>query len=203
MTIEPAMAAQPRRWTFLDKDSGDPVSFTCMPGCVIRHDITDEGHKRNPDEIMCWTAPNGTPHLPIDSRGIPENSIVLSAHIEVKPTATSMADRLPHVSLEFVEDQHITGLDPDSLAVVISVLAERVEALRRTHADLLRLRAAYLGQLASEHAPCSKAQVSPVMRAWDAIEAVFAASEDAELTRKGLRQFVDATAAKSASGRTE
>ncbi|MBD0838821.1 DUF6907 domain-containing protein [Streptomyces sp. TRM68416] len=150
MTTDTIAPAQPRSWTFLDKESGDPLSFTCMPGCVIRHDIVDADQKKHPDDIMCWTRPNGAPRLPVDSRGFPEDVSVLSAHIEVKPLATSMADRLPHVNLEIVEDQHIVGLDPDSLAMVIDVLARQLDALRRTRADLVRLRAEHLGQLAPE-----------------------------------------------------
>ncbi|WP_282703213.1 hypothetical protein [Streptomyces sp. CC219B] len=150
MTIDTIAPAQARQWTFLDKQSGDPVSFTCMPGCVIRHDIVDADQKKHPADIMCWTSPNGAPHLPVDSRGVPEDVSVLSAHIEVKPLATSMSDRLPHVNLEIVEDQYIVGLDPDSLAMVIGVLAERLDALRRTRADLVRLRAEYLGKAAPE-----------------------------------------------------
>ena len=146
-------APAPKKWTFLDKDSGDPRSFTCMPGCVIRHALVDEGQKKDPAEILCWTRPNGAPCLPIDANGTPENIGVLSAFIEVRPLATSMAERLPHVVLEFVEDQHIHGLDPDSLDLVIDTLTERLDALRRTRADMVRLRAEYLGQPVTTHAP--------------------------------------------------
>ncbi|WP_432034212.1 DUF6907 domain-containing protein [Streptomyces antibioticus] len=207
MSIETTATARPRQWMFLDKESGDPFTFTCMPGCVIRHDILDECQKRAPAEILCWTSPDRPAYLPVECASTPEDVHVLAAQIQVRPFATSMAARLPHVTLEIVEDHTISGLDPDSLAAVIGVLAERLEALRGTHADLVRLRAEYLGRPAAPEQAATAVQqpavadgpdASTVNRAWDAIEDVFKASANPEMTRNALREFVDLTAAKAA-----
>ncbi|MEU8713587.1 hypothetical protein [Streptomyces sp. NPDC048663] len=196
------ISAEPRTWMFLDSESGDPRSFTCMPGCVIRHDTVHEGRKWDPAEVKCWTRPNGSPRLPVESEDGFEDVAILSARIQTSPFAPSMSARLPHVVLDVVEDDYsIGGLDPDGLAVVIDTLAERLEALRRTRAELVRLRAPHVGRIAADGDTDTGSMTTrtpqdgaPVSRAWGAIEALFSESGNSEMTRKSLHEFVDMTA---------
>lgn len=66
------------------------------------------------------------------------------------PFAASMAGRLPHAQVEIVEDHYIEDLDPDALGVLIATLSERLTALRRTHTDLVRIRAEYIERVRIE-----------------------------------------------------
>lgn len=131
-------------FTVTAKDTHEELSFVCMPGCVIDHQVIDCNGPMAPDDVRCWSDTNGDVDLPIDGSGTPEDKRVLCARIEVVPFATTMAGRLPRAQVEIVEDHYIEGLDPDALGVVISVLSERLTALRRTHADLVRIRAEYV-----------------------------------------------------------
>ncbi|NEA67520.1 hypothetical protein [Streptomyces sp. SID12488] len=137
-----------RTFTVTAKDTREELSFVCMPGCIIDHQRIDCGSPTTPAEVCCWTETNGDVSLPIDEAGFDKR--VLCARIEVVPFAASMPGRLPHAQVEIVEDHYIEDLDPDALGVVITVLSERLTALRRTHADLVRVRAEYIERVRIE-----------------------------------------------------
>ncbi|SCG04907.1 hypothetical protein GA0115255_119593 [Streptomyces sp. Ncost-T6T-2b] len=63
-------------------------------------------------------------HVPINAKGTPEPMRVLSSTLNVLSFADPMALRMPHVSVEVVQD-------------------ERVERLQRAHARLEFARAGY------------------------------------------------------------
>ncbi|MGW6008638.1 DUF6907 domain-containing protein [Streptomyces sp. NPDC055210] len=134
----------PRTYTFTNRANGEDLSFTCMPGCLVHHDILLRDQKVNAVEVVCQASDNGLVALPVDGNGKPEDADILSAHIRVAPFSGSFAERLPHVVLEVVGDHFMDGLDPDALSIVIGVYAERLEALRNTHAELVRVRADYI-----------------------------------------------------------
>ncbi|MFM9643594.1 DUF6907 domain-containing protein [Streptomyces turgidiscabies] len=140
--------APSRTFTVTAKDTHEELSFVCMPGCVIDHQRIDCDRPTTPDEVCCWSDTNGDVSLPIDESDFDKR--VLCARIEVVPFATSMSRRLPHAQVEIVEDHYIEDLDPDALGVVITVLSERLAALRRTHADLVQVRAEYIERVRVE-----------------------------------------------------
>lgn len=132
-------AITPRRWTFTSSVTGEPVSVTCMPECTIEHGADTET-PTHPVDVYCWTGDDDVT-LPIDTTGTPEEYRVLGSRVEVHPFSPSIAHRLPFAVIEVIDEHYISGLDPDALETVINVLAGRVSALRRTHADLVRIRA--------------------------------------------------------------
>ncbi|WP_060880214.1 DUF6907 domain-containing protein [Streptomyces scabiei] len=138
--------ALPRTFTITSKDTQEKLTFTCMPGCTVAHDVIDASRPTAPDDVCCLGDNNGEVSLPFEGVTVPKESYVLRAYLRVAPFAPSMAERLPHVMIEVVEDEYVQHLDPDSLAVVIGVLDERLVALRRTHAELVQVRAEVLGR---------------------------------------------------------
>ncbi|MFM9796551.1 DUF6907 domain-containing protein [Streptomyces turgidiscabies] len=149
-TEQRTSSAPSRTFTVTAKDTREELSFVCMPGCIIDHQRIDCDRPTALDEVCCWSDTNGDVELPIDGSGTPVDKRVLCARIEVVPFATSMAGRLPHVFVEVVEDHYIEGLDPDALGVLIATLSERLTALRRTHSDLVRIRAEHIERVRIE-----------------------------------------------------
>lgn len=112
-----------------------------MRGCVADHSV-EMRTPTHPEDIWCQ-ADSDSVTLPVNESGVPENVRVLSSTLNVMPFSTTIAHRLPHVSIEVMQDAWIEGLDPDGLATVIGTLEERVEQLRRAHAELVVARAEY------------------------------------------------------------
>ncbi|MFJ3083086.1 DUF6907 domain-containing protein [Streptomyces halstedii] len=137
----PAPASDPRRWSFVDVNTGRRLEVTCMRGCEVDHSL-NASTPSDPDDIWCQVDSEDV-YLPINANGTPESMRVLSSTLNVLPFADTMALRMPHVSVEVVQDEWIEGLDPDGLATVIGTLEGRVEALRRAHAELVTARAEY------------------------------------------------------------
>lgn len=134
-----------RTWAFTHSVTGLPVTVTCMPGCELDHssDIETPTH---PDDIWCQ-APGTAIELPLfgplcDSSA-PEEFQVFGFGINVRPFAKDYAARLPHVSLEVVDDHLIEYLDPDALATVINKVQQQLTELRAAHDQLVRVRAEY------------------------------------------------------------
>lgn len=136
-----ALAEEPRTWTFTERGTGQPMTVTCMPGCILDH-TNDIATPSYPGDIWCQ-APRRDVTLPINSNGSPEEYRVLSSTLNVRPFDEKLASRLPFISLEIIDDHWIEDLDPDGLETVISTLAERLDDLRQAHADLVRTRAEY------------------------------------------------------------
>ncbi|MFD3656998.1 DUF6907 domain-containing protein [Streptomyces sp. NPDC058620] len=139
--ITASPAKESRSWTFTNRDTGQPVSFTCMTGCAFDH--AGEARKHiDPSDIWCQTERTDVT-LPINENGTPEEFRILGITLNVRPWDEAMAQRLPHASVEVIDDCWIEGLDPDALALVIDTLADRVNVLRDSHAQLVKLRADY------------------------------------------------------------
>lgn len=133
---------RPRTWSFIDRDTGRPLTVTCMTGCVLDHS-TDINARRFPGDIWCQAAREDVT-LPINSNGAPEEYRVLSSTLNVRPFDEKLAARLPFVSIEMIDDHWIDDLDPDGLVTVIRTLSERLDDLREAHALLVRTRAEYI-----------------------------------------------------------
>jgi len=132
----------PRTWSFTHSESGSRLAVTCMPECTIDHS-RDIETPTNPVDIYCWADPEDDGvTLPIDT-GTVEDYRILESRVEMHPFSGSFSNRLPFAVIEVVDDHWISGLDPDALATVIEVLAGRLDSLRRTHANLVRIRAEY------------------------------------------------------------
>lgn len=135
-------ADAPRSWSFIDRSTGRRRQVTCMLGCTVDHSL-DVQMPVDPDDIWCQSN-GGDVTLPINDSGTPEHVRVLSSTLNVMPFSKTIALRLPHASIEVMQDAWIEGLDPDGLATVIGTLEERVEQLRQAHTELVRVRAEYL-----------------------------------------------------------
>ncbi|MFI1394079.1 DUF6907 domain-containing protein [Streptomyces sp. NPDC020681] len=132
---------QPTTWTFTERGTGQPMTVTCMPGCILDH-TNDIATPSYPGDIWCQ-APRQDVTLPINSNGSPEEYRVLSSTLNVRPFDEMVSARLPFVSLEIIDDHWIEDLDPDGLETVIRTLAERLDDLREAHAELVRTRTEY------------------------------------------------------------
>ncbi|MCI3272120.1 DUF6907 domain-containing protein [Streptomyces cylindrosporus] len=152
-------AGTPRTWSFTSSVTGEQVAITCMPGCTIDH-TRDAETPSHPVDIYCWIGESDDVTLPIDTTGTPEEFRVLSSRIEVHPFARALSHRLPFAVVEVVDEHWIGGLDPDGLEMVINTLAERLDALRRTHADLVRARADYAAEQVLSALRQNKAEVT-------------------------------------------
>ncbi|MFR0358614.1 DUF6907 domain-containing protein [Streptomyces sediminimaris] len=133
----------PHTWAFTNRATGRPVTVTCLPGCTTDHD-RDTVTPTFPGDITCSTQSNeDAVTLPVDAEGDPIDARVLNAFLEVRPFSDTVAETLPYAVIELVDQHYVDRLDPDALATVINVLAERVAELRRVHAELVRSRAVY------------------------------------------------------------
>ena len=139
------LAKAPRTWTFTDRESGEQKTFTCMQGCVDRHDDI-RGGVAVAEDVWCRRHTNDVT-LPINENGQPEELSVLRATMNVDPFDRRMAQRLPHIDLEIMDDAWLEGLDPDGFATVINTLQGRLEEMRAMHAELVVVRAAYMKQV--------------------------------------------------------
>lgn len=141
-TASPAVAAQPRTWSFTDRRTGETLQYACMQGCTINHD-TDRERPVFREDIWCWfwTEPLT---LPVNENGTPKEFRVLSTVIKVEPWSPTIAERLPFAVVELVDDMFIDGLDPDGLATVIRTLSDRLDQMRDTHRQLVEVRTEYM-----------------------------------------------------------
>ncbi|TKA13206.1 DUF6907 domain-containing protein [Actinacidiphila oryziradicis] len=131
----------PRTWTFTNRNTGKPTTFTCMTGCIIDHS-DNIARPTFAEDVWCQT-PRENVTLPLNTNGHPEEFRVLGSEIRVMPFSATIAERLPHVTIEMIDDHYIEGLDPDGLATVIRTLAERLDSLKDRHAQLVQVRADY------------------------------------------------------------
>lgn len=139
-----ADTTEPRTWTFINRHTGKPMSFTCLRGCTINH-ASDVETPTYPEDIWCWTLAEDVT-LPVNENGSPEEFRILSTIIKVEPWSPKLAERVPFAVVELVDDHYVDGLDPDGLATVIRTLSERLETMRQTHARLVAVRAEYMGR---------------------------------------------------------
>ena len=139
-----ATSATSRSWSFVDRRTGERVSYTCMRGCSLDHS-SDMATPTAREDIWCWTLPERMT-LPVNTNGTPEEFSVLSTVIKVEPWSEKIAERLPYATIELVDDHFIEGLDPDGLETVINTLAGRLDQMRATHRRLVEIRAEYMGR---------------------------------------------------------
>ena len=147
---QPTGVAEPRTWTFIDRRTGEPVSYTCMVGCTLDH-RHEMGRTVFREDVWCWFWDDSMT-LPVNENGHPEEFRVLSTVIKVEPWSPNIADRLPFAVIELVDDHFIDGLDPDGLETVINTFAARLERMRQTHRRLVEVREQYR-QRAAHTAP--------------------------------------------------
>ncbi|MFK0178588.1 DUF6907 domain-containing protein [Streptomyces xanthochromogenes] len=143
--VEPVEAPEaPRTWTFTSSETSRPVTVTCMPGCEMSHssDIKTPTH---PEDIWCQARAEDVT-LPVNVSTEAEEFRILGITLNVRPFDKRMSQRLPHVDVEVLDDHWVECLDPDGLEDVIDALAARVASLRKTHAQLIEVRAAYRKQ---------------------------------------------------------
>lgn len=141
----PADAARPRSWSFIDRRTGEVVTYSCMEGCTLDHS-REVGRPVFPEDLWCWTPPEAMT-LPVNTNGQPEEFAVLSTVIKVEPYSPMIAQRLPYATIELVDDHFIDGLDPDGLETVINTLAGRLEQMRAIHRRLIAIRAEYRSRI--------------------------------------------------------
>ncbi|MFI7234474.1 DUF6907 domain-containing protein [Streptomyces cyaneofuscatus] len=134
-------ATGPQTWTFINRNTGQPMTFTCMTGCDIDHH-SDVATPYFPEDIWCQT-PRTDVTLPINENGKPEEYKVLGITLNVRPWDAKLSQRLPHASVEVIDDCWIEDLDPDALAIVIATLESRLQVLRDSHTQLVKLRAEF------------------------------------------------------------
>lgn len=132
---------EPRTWTFINRHDDQPVIVTCMQGCTINH-ASDIETPSFPEDIFCWSARQDVT-LPVNADGEAEEFCILGTVLKVEPFSPIVAERLPYATIELVDDHFVEGLDPDGLETVIRTLAERLETMRATHAQLVAVRAEY------------------------------------------------------------
>jgi hypothetical protein len=142
LALTQAAEQLPRTWTFVNRYNGDPMTFTCMPGCESDHS-GDIGSPTMPEDVWCQTFSTDVT-LPINTDGKPEEFRVLSTILRVIPFSGVVAERLPTATVELVDDHYVENLDPDGLAMVINTLAAQVDKLRETHTRLIQVRAEYM-----------------------------------------------------------
>lgn len=132
---------QARTWSFIARNTGDLMHVTCPSWCTSDHS-TDMETPTHPDDIWCQ-AHGRTTTLPINDNGTPEETCVLSSTLNVRPFDRNLNARMPHVSVEVMQDAWIEDLDPDAFEHVINTLQSQVDALRRAHTELIRAREEY------------------------------------------------------------
>ncbi|MFD1277405.1 DUF6907 domain-containing protein [Streptomyces kaempferi] len=145
-TSVPASSVTPRTWSFINRRTGEPASYTCMEGCTLNH-ASEMGSPTFPEDVWCWFWSNPLT-LPVNENGTPEEFRVLSTVIKVEPWSPKVAERIPFAVIELVDDHFIDGLDPDGLATVIRTLSDRLQQMRETHRRLVAVRAEYMGRQA-------------------------------------------------------
>lgn len=138
--------AEPRTWTFINRRTGEPVTYTCMTGCALDHSH-EVGRAVFPEDIWCWFWGQDLT-LPVNENGSPEEFRVLSTVVKVEPWAPTIAHRLPFAVVELVDDHFVEGLDPDGLETLINTLAGRLDQMRDAHRQLVEVRAEYMGRQA-------------------------------------------------------
>ncbi|WP_435212530.1 DUF6907 domain-containing protein [Streptomyces sp. bgisy034] len=148
---EPAAGASATRrtFTFTSAVTGENVTVICMPGCTIDHE-PDRNTPTHPHDIYCnipGTAGELPLYGPLCDTGSSEDFRFLSWQIESRPFSGRPAERLPFVAIEAIDDHYIEYLDPDTLEMVIGRLQKRVDSLREAHAQLVKVRTAYLNPL--------------------------------------------------------
>ncbi|RSN63989.1 hypothetical protein DMH12_04220 [Streptomyces sp. WAC 04229] len=145
---EPAAGGSPvqRAFTFTSTVTGEEVTVTCMPGCMVDHKA-DSDTPTHPHDIYC-DIPGTADELPLygplcTTRG-PEDFRFLSWQIQSHPFSGRPAERLPFVVIEVFDDHYIEYLEPDTLQVIIGCLQKRVDSLREAHAQLVNVRTEYV-----------------------------------------------------------
>lgn len=142
--VSAAASVTPRRWSFIDRRTGEAVQYECMANCTLDH-AHEMGREVFREDVWCWfwDAPLT---LPINENGTPEELSVLSTVIKVEPWSPTISQRLPYAVIELVDDQFIENLDPDGYETVINTMQARLDGMRETHRRLVEVRAAYMAR---------------------------------------------------------
>ncbi|KWT62864.1 hypothetical protein ADL21_06365 [Streptomyces albus subsp. albus] len=132
---------QPRTWTFTNAVTHEVMLMTCLPGCQADHEY-DKRTPTHPEDIWCRVYGREMT-LPVDSGHGPEERPVLAVDMNVRPFSPLLAERVPHASVEVMDQDCIENLAPEGLAHVIDTLAAQVDRMREAHTQLVQLRAHY------------------------------------------------------------
>jgi hypothetical protein len=135
-----------RALTFTSAFTGQEVTLTCMPGCTTDHAKFDST-PAHPEDICCniaGTAGELQLYGPLCETSGPEDFRFLDWQIDVRPFSRRPAERLPFAVIEAFDEHVVEYLDPDALEMLIGHVQERVDSLRKAHAQLIEVRASYL-----------------------------------------------------------
>ncbi|MFD9444247.1 DUF6907 domain-containing protein [Streptomyces sp. NPDC060006] len=136
-----AETTEPRTWSFINRRTGETMTYTCMDGCTLDH-TQEIGRDIFPEDVWCWFWGKDLT-LPVNENGSPEEFRVLSTVIKVEPWSPKLSERLPFAVVELVDDMFIEGLDPDGYETLINTFAERLDQMRAAHRQLVEVREAY------------------------------------------------------------
>lgn len=115
--------------------------MTCLPGCIVPHE-DDIAKGAISEDVWCMTGETNDLWFPVATGGQkPDEVRLLSANIRQDPFDSNLAKRVPHASVEIMEDSFIEPLDPDALATVILAFEGQLKQMRAVHAQLVELRA--------------------------------------------------------------
>lgn len=139
-----SQATKPSTWSFVNRRTGEPVTYSCMEGCTLDH-TREMGREVFPEDVWCWFWSDDLT-LPVNADGKPEEFRVLSTVIKVEPWSPTIAERLPFATVELVDDRFIDGLDPDGYETLINTMQGRLDQMRAAHRRLVEVRAAYMAR---------------------------------------------------------
>ncbi|MDJ0345968.1 hypothetical protein QMK19_30505 [Streptomyces sp. H10-C2] len=134
-----AAITAPRTWTFTVPawcNFHAELTQVCPTFCTDDH-ASDIDTPTPPSDICHGQFIDGCIVQLTDSNQPTEPWGVLSGHLQVSPYSTDPRDRVPHVSVELVQEIWTDALNPEQLAELIEKLAGRVENLRHVHAELV------------------------------------------------------------------
>lgn len=134
-------AGPPRTFTFTNLWNGDPITVQCMVGCESSHE-THTATPSQPEDVDC-TAAGEDVELPFVQGTSNGARLMLRPEIHVTPFSSILAERLPTVSVEVVDDGWFSNQDPDGLDQIADFLQGRVDALRAASVQLAAVRAEY------------------------------------------------------------
>lgn len=139
---ERLQSPRPKTFTFTNHFNGDPITVTCMLGCESGH-VRDTATPSLPEDVYCSVVGEEA-ELPFTQGGTQARWLMLRPQMDVTPFSNNIAERLPTVSVEAVDDGWFSNLDPDGVDQVADFLQARVDELRAMRAQLVEARAEYL-----------------------------------------------------------
>lgn len=134
----------PKTFAFTNFFTGEPTPVQCMARCESEH-LQDTASPSMPEDVTCSTSGEEV-ELPFMQGGSQPQWLMLRPEMTVTPFSSDIAERLPTVRVEVVDDGWFVNLDVDGLDQVADFLQGRVDALRAASAELAVVRAEYKGR---------------------------------------------------------